>query len=328
MHSNNSSNHNYLSEHLPVFDNGNNKDILKHVESLRTRLGFARFKLRNGWEKNSLGDVECFWKQRQRQLIKEIPIPRFTQQDIIDKRSYIPASGARYAKSKKTKFQSRGQSQQKKHQGQHPTARSNCHGTTSFALQQQQQQQHQQQQQQQQQQQTYFFHHYDKDVWNDKRSIAYSPESTPCIRNHSISSFDVSFVPNDLNGEPSNVKNSLDYLSYAIAMTERGHSPTSSLRQDSDIMPNEPTLLEDDGEEDEDTDVNLRDDVSPDWTRTSQLRLSLSIPNQVIIKEGDNSATASPASATSAAAQAMLMFVKREQEQRDQPSNVRTVSSN
>ncbi|KAL9540244.1 hypothetical protein MBANPS3_009791 [Mucor bainieri] len=357
MHSNNSSHHNYLSEHLPVFVNDNNNDILKHVESLRTRLGFARFKLRNGWEKNSLGDVECFWKQRQRQLIKEIPIPRFTQQDIIDKRSYIPASGAKYAKSKKSKYQSRGQSQLKKHQGSHSTARSNCHDIISFTppqtqpqpqpqqqpQQQQQQQyqyqhqhqhqhQHQQQQQQQQQQQTYFFHHYDKDVWNDKKSATSSPESTSLpttsVRNHSISSFDASFVPNDLNGEPSNVKNSLDYLSYAIAMTERGHSPTSSQRLDSDIMPNEPTLLEDDGEEDEDTDVTLRDDVSPDWTRTSQLRLSLSIPNQMIIEEGNKSTPTSPASATNAAAQAMLMFVKREQDQRDQPPNIRTVSSN
>lgn len=291
------------------------------MESLRTRLGFARFKLRNGWEKNSLGDVECFWKQRQRQLIKEIPIPRFTQQDIIDKRSYIPASGARYAKSKRSKYQPRAQSHQKKHQDQHATARSSCHETISFAS------------QQQQQQQTYFFHHYDKDVWNDKRSTVYSPEPTPLlttnIRNHSISSFDASFVPNDWNGEPSNVKNSLDYLSYAIAMTEREHSPTTTQRQDSDIMPKEPTLLEDDGEEDEDTDVNLRDDVSPtEWTRTSQLRLSLSIPNQVVIEEDDKSAPTSPAAATNAAAQAMLMFVKREQDQRDQPPNIRTVSSN
>ncbi|KAK4516172.1 uncharacterized protein ATC70_011139 [Mucor velutinosus] len=324
MHSNNSSNHNYLSEHLPVLVNGNNKDILKHLESLRTRLGFARFKLRNGWEKNSLGDVECFWKQRQRQLIKEIPIPRFTQQDIIDKRSYIPASGARYTKSKKLKYESRAQSQQKKHQDQHATARSSCQDTIFFAS--------QQQQLKEQQQQTYFFHHYDKDAWNDKKSIPYPPEPaslpTTNIRNHSISSFDASFVPDNLNGEPSNVKNSLDYLSYAIAMTEGGHSPTASHRQDSDLMPKEPTLLEDDGEEDEDTDINLRDDVSPDWTRTSQLRLSLSIPNQMIMEENDKRTPRTPVSATNAAAQAMLMFVKREQNQQDQSSNIRTVSSN
>ncbi|KAL7319522.1 hypothetical protein PS15m_002653 [Mucor circinelloides] len=321
MHSNNSSNHNYLSEHLPVFVNGNNQDILKHVESLRTRLNFARFKLRNGWEKNSLGDVECFWKQRQRQLIKEIPIPRFTQQDIIDKRSYIPASGARYAKSKKPKHQSRAQLQQKKHQDQQKSA-NNCHDNISLASQQKQPQQHP----------TYFFHHYDKDVWNSKKSTTYSPELTPppttSIRNHSISSFDASFVPNDLNGEPSNVQNSLDYLSYAIAMTEREHSPINSQRQDSDHIPKEPTLLEDDGEEDEDTDVNLRDDVSPDWTRTSQLRLSLSIPNQLIVEKDDKSVPTSPASATNAAAQAMLMFVKREQDKQDQPPNIHTVSSN
>jgi hypothetical protein len=251
-------------------------------------------------------------------LIKEIPIPRFTQQDIIDKRSYIPASGARYAKSRRSKYQSRSNVQQKEHEDQQKTIRSRSHDNISFES----------QQSSQQSQQTYFFHHYDKDVWSRKKSVAYSPELSPQtnIRNHSISSFDASFVPNDLNGEPSNVKNSLDYLSYAIAMTERGHSPTSCQRQDSDLIPKEPTLLEDDGDEDEDTDINLRDDVSPDWTRTSQLRLSLSIPNQLV--DESKSSPASPASATNAAAQAMLMFVKREQEQREQSPNIRTFSIN
>lgn len=250
-------------------------------------------------------------------MIKEIPIPRFTQQDIIDKRSYIPASGARYAKSRRSKYQPRSNVQQKKHEDPQRTT-SKSHDNISFDS----------QQSSQQSQQTYFFHHYDKDAWSGKKSVAYSPELSPPtnIRHHSISSFDASFVPNDLNGEPSNVRNSLDYLSYAIAMTERGHSPTSCQRQDSDHMPKEPTLLEDDGDEDEDTDINLRDDVSPDWTRTSQLRLSLSIPNQLV--DESKSSPASPASATNAAAQAMLMFVKREQDQREQSPNIRTVSIN
>lgn len=65
----------------------------------------------------------------------------------------------------------------------------------------------------QQPQQQYYFHHYDKEAWNNKKSIKPT--------NHSVSSFDASCVPTDLNGEPSVVKNSLDYLSYAIAMTEK-----------------------------------------------------------------------------------------------------------
>ncbi|KAI8079878.1 uncharacterized protein BX664DRAFT_249982, partial [Halteromyces radiatus] len=59
----------------------------QHLESLKTRLGFAKFKLRNGWEKNTLLDVESFWKERQRQMIDALPTPRFTQRDILDNRT-------------------------------------------------------------------------------------------------------------------------------------------------------------------------------------------------------------------------------------------------
>ncbi|ORZ14698.1 hypothetical protein BCR42DRAFT_417491 [Absidia repens] len=65
-------------------------DITKHLDSLKTRLGFARFKLRNGWEKNTLLDVESFWKERQRQMVDSLPIPRFTQRDILDNRTLHP----------------------------------------------------------------------------------------------------------------------------------------------------------------------------------------------------------------------------------------------
>ncbi|CEP11732.1 hypothetical protein [Parasitella parasitica] len=308
MHSNNS-NHNYLSDHHPIIVN-NSKDTSKHLKSLRTRLGFARFKLRNGWEKNSLRDVECFWKQRQRQLIKEIPIPRFTQQDIIDKRSYIPAPSAKYTKSKRSKSQPRSNVQQKRHPiqieafcgmaDQQKTSKSQSHDNVSLDS-----------------ERNYFFDHYNKNIWSNEKLVAYPQESSASAntRNHSISSFDASYVPNDLNGEPFKVQNSLDYLSYAIAMTERGNSqlPNCYQRQDSnEHMLKEPTLLEDDGDEDEDTDINLRDDVSPDWNRTSQLRLSLSIPNQLMEEKSKNS----PASPTSMAAQTMLMFVAREHEKK------------
>lgn len=65
------------------------------------------------------------------------------------------------------------------------------------------------------QEQQYYFHHYDKEAWSSNK------DSEKPIGNHSVSSFDASCVPTDLNGEPTVVKNSLDYLSYAIAMTEK-----------------------------------------------------------------------------------------------------------
>ncbi|KAG2210933.1 hypothetical protein INT47_000090, partial [Mucor saturninus] len=206
-------------------------DVLKHVESLRTRLGFAKFKLSNGWEKNSLGDVECFWKQKQRDSFQGLPTPRFTQQDIIDKRSYIQASGAKYAKTRRYRLLNRSLSNpsqkqdmlnficssksiKKARRKSHPPStqhyededddvdddNSSSSSITSSPKQQQPPQQ-------------YYFHHYNKEVWNNKQPIKPT--------NHSVSSFDASCVPTDLNGEPSVVKNSLDYLSYAIAMTEK-----------------------------------------------------------------------------------------------------------
>ncbi|KAI9030007.1 hypothetical protein CLU79DRAFT_677874, partial [Phycomyces nitens] len=57
-----------------------------HLEILKTRLGFARFKLKNGWEKNGLQDVEGMWKERQKKIVDQIPTPRMTQRDIIEKR--------------------------------------------------------------------------------------------------------------------------------------------------------------------------------------------------------------------------------------------------
>ncbi|KAG2238012.1 hypothetical protein INT48_002575 [Thamnidium elegans] len=213
-------------------------DVLKNVESLRTRLGFARFKLNNGWENNTLGDVECFWKQKQRQSIRDIPTPRFTQQDIIDKRSYIQASGAKYAKARRYRLLNRSLSNpsskqdllnfvspksiKKVRRKSHPPPsqqylsndededddESSNSSTISSPTQQTQSQPLPQEQQ-------YYFHHYDKEAWDSNK------DSEKPIGNHSVSSFDASCVPTDLNGEPTVVKNSLDYLSYAIAMTEK-----------------------------------------------------------------------------------------------------------
>ncbi|KAG1143863.1 hypothetical protein G6F46_005510 [Rhizopus delemar] len=62
-------------------------DQRQHLETLRTRLGFAKFKLKNGWEHRTLRDVESLWKQKQQASIQERPMPQWTQQEVIEKRS-------------------------------------------------------------------------------------------------------------------------------------------------------------------------------------------------------------------------------------------------
>ncbi|KAI7899491.1 uncharacterized protein BX663DRAFT_412600, partial [Cokeromyces recurvatus] len=57
-----------------------------YLNLLRARLEFARFKMNQGWEKSTLMDVEQLWKQKQQKMINDLPKPRFTQRDIIDKR--------------------------------------------------------------------------------------------------------------------------------------------------------------------------------------------------------------------------------------------------
>lgn len=199
--------------------------------------------MNNGWENNTFRDVECFWKQKQKQSIQNIPIPRFTQQDIIDKRSYFQASGAKYAKARRYRLLNRSLSNPSSKQDmlnyttspklikkvrrkshppsqQYPTNEeedeegddeSSNSSTISSPTQQTESQPPTEQQQK------YYFHHYDKEAWNNKKLKA-------PIGNHSVSSFDASCVPTDLNGEPTVVKNSLDYLSYAIAMTEKDNT--------------------------------------------------------------------------------------------------------
>lgn len=173
--------------------------------------------------------MECFWKQKQRDSFQYLPTPRFTQQDIIDKRSYIQASGAKYAKARRYRLLNRSisnpsqkqdmlnficssKSIKKARRKSHPPScqqyeeeedDDNSSNSSVTSLPKQQPPPPQQ----------YYFHHYNKEVWNNKKSIKPT--------NHSVSSFDASCVPADLNGEPSVVKNSLDYLSYAIAMTEK-----------------------------------------------------------------------------------------------------------
>ncbi|ORZ10804.1 hypothetical protein BCR42DRAFT_357603 [Absidia repens] len=77
-------------ENLLFIERQQDTDITKHLESLKTRLGFARFKLCNGWENNTLMDIESFWKERQRQLVDELPVPKLSQRDILDNRTLHP----------------------------------------------------------------------------------------------------------------------------------------------------------------------------------------------------------------------------------------------
>ena len=265
---------------------------------------FAKFKLNNGWENNTLGDVECFWKQKQKQSMRNIPIPRFTQQDIIDKRSYIQASGAKHAKARRYRLLNRSLSNPSSKRDSLscslPTLFPSSSSITSHQAKKIRRKSHPSSQQyisndedigdtsnsseassppSQEQpldhNQTYYFHHCD----NPSKTMESVPSPTPI---HSVSSFDASCVPTDLNGEPSVVRNSLDFLSYAIAMTEKNHKIETTTQDE--------------------------EDTGQEWTRTSQLRLSLSIPSSQT--EADESAPSSPS--MNVAAQAMLMFVNRE----------------
>ncbi|KAI9485753.1 MAG: hypothetical protein EXX96DRAFT_546361 [Benjaminiella poitrasii] len=324
MHKSSNNKLDYLSDcHNQIFVNNVNEDALKYLESLRTRLNFARFKLNNGWENNSLGDVECFWKQKQKQSIEDLPTPRFTQQDIIDKRSYIPTINAKHVKARRSKMLNRSLShthveepktdllnfvcnsvnkksskrgRRKSHPPSQPYNYRQRHNSLQLStiLCPVDQQQHQNQSQ---------IHQY-----NDNKKLHLPTVTITDNKNHLRSFFDAAYVSSAMNGEPAVVKNSLDYLSYAIAMTEK--EETSNLRQNSNgSLLEEPALLEDVEEDDEDNDVHLND-MSPEWTKTSQLRLSLSIPNPTSDNHTRNQLDT--LEETNAAAHAMLMFIDKE----------------
>lgn len=215
-------------------------EVTKHIVSLQARLGFARFKMREGWETSTLLDVEQLWKQKQQQSIKKLPKPRITQRDIIDKRSYIPSPGARHAKAKKAKLV---------RTYSNPLMDSTSSSSRSSTL---------------------HFHHYnhgkkrqqkkhdsrtlslmDDNLSSSPPSPSYSSSSDgerehqheDRKNNGSSSSQQKEYV--DLKEPP--VRNSLDYLSYAIAMTEREEG--SSSQPLPDICEIEPNLLDEDEEQ-------------------------------------------------------------------------------
>ncbi|KAG0734582.1 hypothetical protein G6F57_004660 [Rhizopus arrhizus] len=226
-------------EYIQTECHSNNQDLNRHIESLRARLGFAKFKLNNGWESNTLCDVECLWKQKQKELIKDIPIPRFTQQHIIDKRTYIQSS--HHQKYKRSRLLSRSLSS--------PIGSSKEDN--------------------------------DEEEEEEEPIKKLRRKSHPPSFNREVFS---SSSHNHSIEEP--IKNSLDFLSYAIAMSEKDRQISTERKQQ----------IEEE-----------QVDNKADWTRTSQLRLSLSIPNLLV---EDKSPEISPsAAAAAAAAHAMMMFV-------------------
>ncbi|RCH85748.1 hypothetical protein CU097_004167 [Rhizopus azygosporus] len=235
-----------------------NQDINRHIESLRARLGFAKFKLNNGWENNTLLDVECLWKQKQKQLIKDIPIPRFTQQHIIDKCIHNNHHPSQY---KRSRLLNRSLSS--------PVTSPNDLMDDDFT------------------------ERPNKKYRRKSSHLAHSTNTTASIAT-AMPTSPANIHDNDnamLKTDNHPIKNSLDFLSYAIAMTEKDR------QQD-----------------------NQEDDQN--WTRTSQLRLSLSIPNLLVedknpeissttnsISSSSTTTTTTTTAAAAAAAHAMMMFV-------------------
>lgn len=189
--------------------------------------------MKQGWETSTLLDVEQLWKQKQERLINEIPKPRFTQRDIIDKRAYIPSAGARHAKAKKAKL-----------------TRTYSNPTP-------------QHQQSIEHKPTLYFHHYNHE---QKQHCEY-----PVIDSPSSSDNENTTHNKFEKYQSPPVRNSLDYLSYAIAMTEENENlnqePAIVLSSQPlpDISEIEPNLIEE-TEKTEESEVNI---ISPPSSPTT-----------------------------------------------------------
>jgi hypothetical protein len=177
--------------------------------------------MNQGWEKSTLLDVEHLWKQKQQKCIKELPKPRFTQRDVIDKRIYIPSPGARQAKAKKARLvrtysnPSKWPSESSKKANKNPL----------------------------------YFHHYNQatvkdnseDDLTDNEQHNRSPSTitmSSCIEDD-----DEEYDQVSANSIPP-VRNSLDFLSYAIAMTEKAENANVSSQPLPDISEMEPNLMD------------------------------------------------------------------------------------
>ncbi|SAL95956.1 hypothetical protein [Absidia glauca] len=236
--------------------------VVQHLESLKTRLGFARFKLRNGWENNTLLDVESLWKERQRQMIDALPTPRFTQRDILDNRTLHPHYHYRPSInglstttppfiSKKRSQHERRHSYQQEQKKKAKLTRSFSTPTTSDSSFLQPKEQYtspssssplsssalppspysgyhydnskdglsdsEEYHHQHHHHYHHHHHHINATTPDYKRLITHTPPSPPADKDtlhHSAT------APTHLITPPRGIRSSLDYLSYAIAMTE------------------------------------------------------------------------------------------------------------
>ncbi|KAF7732769.1 hypothetical protein EC973_000041 [Apophysomyces ossiformis] len=253
-------------------------DVSKHISSLKARLGFAQFKMKNGWERNTLTDVEYMWRQRQQRLVNEIPTPRFTQQDIIDRR-YCNSTRAKRARltrslSNPTRFWPSVTDDPVptlKYRQKSPSKSTNG------------------------QQQTYYFHHYHqyaRDLWEKKPDVMIHPVK----RSRSITDEE-----EKEQQSPNIMRNSLDYLSYAIAMTENQDNEASS-QPLPDISRIEPNLLDNDEEDNE-----LKGGEAMSYTYTQDN--TIGSPSNLHLSASSSAEPSPPSSPVTAAAQAIMMFV-------------------
>lgn len=209
--------------------------------------------MKQGWETSTLLDVEQLWKQKQQKSIQELPKPRFTQRDIIDKRVYIPSPGARYARAKKAKLvrtfstPSSSQQQHQEEKGFHSFRRhqsdyvegesSNRINTRKSPL---------------------YFHHYNHHSHLSQQQRQYDMDCSQSTcsssdgEQHTNSRYD---QQQSYSVPTPPMRNSLDFLSYAIAMTEEARrdqdeeeAPTATMITSSQPLPDiskmEPNLMD------------------------------------------------------------------------------------
>ncbi|KAK4509553.1 uncharacterized protein ATC70_007906 [Mucor velutinosus] len=226
-------------------------DVSQHLISLRARLGFARFKLNQGWEKSTIFDVEQLWRQKQRKNINDLPRPRFTQREIIDKRMYIPSPGARQARAKRD--------------GLVRTLSNPIDGwpENSSAL------------ASKKNQKQLYFHHYHqpthKETISSNISTTEDNSNVEINQKRSFSAVDECSLISD-DGAMPKVRNSLDYLSYAIAMTEKQDSCNSHILYCSQPLPDitemEPNLM-DSEDQDPVEELSITNNASPPSSPTT-----------------------------------------------------------
>ncbi|KAI8368060.1 hypothetical protein BD560DRAFT_399205 [Blakeslea trispora] len=236
-------------------------DVNQLLTSLRARLGFAQFKMNQGWESSTLLDVEQLWRQKQQKFISDLPKPRFTQQDIIDKKVVVPSSGTK-----------------------HQTKKAKLMRTYSFPA----------------EKRKIMRHHYPLSHSQPIHplpmphapapptlSSTLPPATVPPVSPDTSSSLSSTMEEDHFRcpSPPIRLRNSLDYLSYAIAMTEQQQPSSQPLPDVSEV---EPHLTE----EDEDyTILEQETEISP------------------------------PSSPVTSAAKAIMMFVNNNQ---PPPSNSHT----